>query len=59
MSGVLDYGGSAARWGFAIYLASKDGYEDSILPAGFTAGAPEDALDTACSLYLDDPTAQT
>lgn len=53
----LRYGGSAARWGFAIYLASKDGYEDSILPTGFTAGAPEDALDTACGLYLDDPTA--
>jgi hypothetical protein len=30
----LRYGGSAARWGFAIYLASKDGYEDSILPTG-------------------------
>ena len=25
----LRYGGSAARWGFAVYLASKDGYEDS------------------------------
>jgi hypothetical protein len=55
----LRYGGSAARWGFAIYLASKDGYEDSVLPTGFTAGAPEDALDTACSLYLGDPTART
>jgi len=52
----LRYGGSAARWGFAIYLASKDGYEDSVLPTGFTAGAPEDALDTACGLYLGDPT---
>ena len=28
----LRYGGYANRWGFAIYLASKDGYEDSILP---------------------------
>ena len=53
----LRYGGSATRWGFAIYLASKDGYEDSVLPTGFTAGAPEDALDTACGLYLGDPTA--
>jgi hypothetical protein len=52
----LRYGGSAARWGFAIYLASKDGYEDSVLPTGFTAGTPEDALDTACGLYLGDPT---
>ena len=24
----LRYGGSAARWGFAIYLASKNGYQD-------------------------------
>ena len=53
----LRYGGSAARWGFAIYLASKDGYEDSVLPTGDFAGAPEDALDTACGLYLGDPTA--
>ena len=53
----LRYGGSAARWGFAIYLASKDGYEDSILPTGDFAGTPEDALDTACGLYLGDPTA--
>ena len=25
----LRYGGSAARWGFAVYLASKNGYQDS------------------------------
>ena len=53
----LRYGGSATRWGFAIYLASKDGYEESVLPTGDLAGAPEDALDTACGLYLGDPTA--
>jgi hypothetical protein len=53
----LRYGGSAARWGFAVYLASKDGYEDSVLPTGDLAGAPEEALDTACGLYLGDPTA--
>jgi hypothetical protein len=52
----LRYGGSAARWGFAIYLGSKDGYQDSVLPAGAFAGAPENALDTACGLYLGDPT---
>ena len=46
----LRYGGSAARWGFAVYLASKDGYEDSVLPTGDLAGAPEDALDTAFAL---------
>ena len=55
----LRYGGSAARWGFAVYLASKDGYQDSALPTGHYAGAPEDALDTACGLFRDDPTTGT
>jgi hypothetical protein len=53
----LRYGGSATRWGFAIYLASKNSYQDSVLPTGYTAGTPEDALDTACGLYLDNPIA--
>jgi hypothetical protein len=53
----LRYGGSAARWGFAIYLASTEGYEESVLPSGQFAGSPEDALDCACGLYLADPTA--
>ena len=52
----LRYGGSAARWGFAMYLASKDGYEDAVLPTGAFAGLPEDALDCAAGLYLSDPT---
>jgi hypothetical protein len=52
----LRYGGSAARWGFAMYLASKDGYEDAVLPIGAFAGLPEDALDCAAGLYLGDPT---
>jgi hypothetical protein len=33
----LRYGGSASSWGFAIYLASKDSYEDSVLPSGTIA----------------------
>jgi hypothetical protein len=55
----LRYSGSASRWGFAIYLASRDGYEDSVLPTGMTAGTPEEALDCACGLYLNDITAWT
>jgi len=51
----LRYGGSAARWGFAIYLASQDGYEHAVLPTGAFAGLPEDALDCAAGLYLGDP----
>ena len=52
----LRYGGSASSWGFAIYRASHDDYEDSFLPSGDTAGSPEEALDCACGLYLSDPT---
>lgn len=53
----LRYSGSASRWGFAIYRASHNDYEPSYLPTGLTAGTPEEALDTACGLYLGDPTA--
>jgi hypothetical protein len=53
----LRYHGSASSWGFAIYLASRDGYENSMLPSGTFSGAPEEALDCACGLYLNDPTA--
>jgi hypothetical protein len=53
----LSYGGSASIWGFSIYRASHDDYQPSTLYTGDTAGSPEDALDTACGLYLSDPTA--
>jgi hypothetical protein len=53
----LRYTGIASRWGFAIHLASRDGYEDSFLPNGHPAGTPEEALDCSCGLYLGDPTA--
>jgi hypothetical protein len=55
----LRYGGSAHQWGFAIYRASHDDYEDSFLPTGSPVGTCEQALDTACGLYLGDPTAWT
>lgn len=48
----LRYGGSATLWGFAMYRASHDDYEDSILPTGSFASTPEDALDCAACLYL-------
>jgi hypothetical protein len=37
----LRYGGSATRWGFAIYRASHEDYQDSILPTGAFAGTPK------------------
>jgi hypothetical protein len=55
----LRYGGSAHQWGFAIYRASHDDYQDSIFPTGMPIDTCEDALDTACGLYLNDPTAWT
>ncbi len=53
----LRYSGSASTWGFAIYRASHGDYEDSFLPTGMMAGSPEEALDCACGLYLNDPSA--
>jgi hypothetical protein len=53
----LRYAGSASLWGFATYLASRDSYQDSVLPSGLPIGTPEEALDTACGLYLADPSA--
>jgi hypothetical protein len=53
----LRYLGSPNDWRFAIYLASKDGYEDAVLPAGRFIGTPAEALDCACGLYLNDMSA--
>ncbi|SEP53573.1 hypothetical protein [Amycolatopsis saalfeldensis] len=50
----LRYNGSASGWGFASYRASHDDYEDSILPAGLPFGTPQETLDWACGLYLND-----
>jgi hypothetical protein len=55
----LRYNGSAHQWGFAIYRASHNDYEDSYFPTGLPVGTCEDALDLACGLYLADPTAWT
>lgn len=48
----LRYDGSASTWGFGLYLASSGKYENQVLPTGFTAGNPQEALDCACGLYL-------
>ena len=53
----LRYVGYASTWGFAIYRASHDDYQDNYLPSGQPSGTPEEALDCACGLYLADPTA--
>ena len=53
----LRYAGSATSWGFAIYRASHDDYEKSVLPTGYPFGTPQETFDCACGLYLGDPTA--
>ena len=53
----LCYNGSAPAWGFAIYRASHDDYEKSVLPTGYPFGTPQETLDCACGLYLGDPAA--
>jgi len=47
--------GAVGRWGFALYLASSDRYEHSLLPTGSPTSTPADALDCACRLHLAAP----
>jgi hypothetical protein len=51
--------GSAHQWQFAIYRATHDDYDESVFPTGLPIGTCQQALDTACGLYLNDPTAWT
>ena len=37
----LRYGGSTTTWGFAIHLASRDGYQGSVLPSGYPSAPPK------------------
>jgi hypothetical protein len=48
----LRYGGSAHSFGFAIYSAAHDRYQDAVLLTGLPAGTPQEALDTACTIHL-------
>jgi hypothetical protein len=44
----LRYGGSAHRWGAAIYVASKTSYEDQI----WFNGTTEELFDLVCDLHI-------
>ena len=48
----LRYGGSAHSFGFAIYSAAHDRYQDAVLLTGLPTGTPQEALDTACTIHL-------
>ena len=50
----LRYGGSAHSFGFALYSYAAGRYEDTVLLTGSPVGTPQEALDTACTLYLAD-----
>jgi hypothetical protein len=45
-------GGSAHSFGFAIYSAARERYEDAVLLTVSLAGTPQQVLDTACTVYL-------
>src|SRR5947209_10481215 len=48
----LRYGGSAHSFGFAIYSAAHDRYQDAVLRTGLPIGTPQEALDSACTIRL-------
>ena len=48
----LRYSGSAHSFGFAIYSAAHDRYQEAVLLTGLATGTPQEALDTACTIHL-------
>jgi hypothetical protein len=55
----LRYGGSAHSFGFALWSWAAGRYEDSVLLTGSPVGTPQEALDTACTLYYADVADET
>jgi len=57
----LRYGGSASRWGFAIYLASKDGYQNWCCQTDTPPAAPNkhSTAPAACTSATPPPGYQT
>jgi hypothetical protein len=53
----LHHGGSAHTRGLPSTGPATTTTRTSILPSGYSAGTPQEALDYACGLYLADPTA--
>jgi hypothetical protein len=43
-----------SSFGFALYSHASERYEDAVLLTGLPTGTPQEALDTACTLYLAD-----
>jgi len=51
----IQYLGDDHEWAFAIWQASTDSYADAVLLDGTMTAHPNQALDTACTLYLAEP----
>ncbi len=51
----IQYLGDDTEWAFAIWQASTGSYADAVLLGGHRTGHPNQALDTACTLYLASP----
>ena len=48
----LEYLGDPQRWGFALYQASTENYQETVLPSGQWTGTPNEVLDCACAVHL-------
>lgn len=57
--GRIHYLGDDHYWEFAIWQASTDSYTPTVLLDGQPTGHPNQALDTACTLYLTTTRAPT
>ncbi len=51
----IQYLGDDTEWAFAIWQASTGSYAGAVLLDGHRTGHPNQALDTACTLYLASP----
>ena len=48
----IEYLGDPQQWGFALYQASTENYQETVLPSGQWTGTPNEALDCACAVHL-------
>lgn len=48
----IEYLGDPQQWGFALYQASTENYQETVLPSGQRTGTPNEALDCAAAVHL-------
>jgi hypothetical protein len=48
----IEYLGDPQHWAFALYQASTENYQETVLPSGQWTGTPKEALDCACAVHL-------